>query len=250
MRRIAHFLSAAAWPAASFAVAIAVWELAVLTLHVNKVVLPPPLAVAASIDHNFHRLCVETGITMLESVLGFLIGSGGAFILAVIFIHSRPIQRSVYPYAIALKSTPLIAVAPLLILWFGNGMASKVVMSAMVAFFPVLVSCVTGLTEVDPAMLDLMKSLSANWFQVLVKIRFPNGLPYLFASLKIASSMAVVGAVIGEFTGSTTGIGHLLTTASYYLDTPVVFAGVIFITVAGLLFFALIAWLEKLVIFW
>jgi NitT/TauT family transport system permease protein len=103
---------------------------------------------------------------------------------------------------------------------------------------------------VDEAMLDLMKSLSANWLQVLLKVRIPNSLPQLFASLKIASSMAVVGAVIGEFTGSTSGIGHLLTTSSYYLETPEVFAGVIFITVAGLLFFGLVAYIEKKVVSW
>jgi NitT/TauT family transport system permease protein len=250
VRRIKHFLIAASWPLASFVIVIAVWQIVVRAFHFDKVILPAPLDVVAAVQHNFNRLMVETGITMTESVLGFLAGAGGAFILAVIFIHSRPVQRSVYPYAIALKSTPLIAIAPLLILWFGNGMLSKVVMSAMVAFFPVLVSSVTGLTAVDEAMLDLMKSLSANWLQILVKVRIPNSLPYLFASLKIASSMAVVGAVIGEFTGSTSGIGHLLTTSSYYLDTPVVFAGVIFITLAGLLFFGLVAFTEKKVVSW
>jgi NitT/TauT family transport system permease protein len=250
VRRIKHFLTAVSWPLASFAIFIAAWQIVVQAFHFDKVILPAPLDVVAAAGHNFNRLMVETGITMTESVLGFLAGAGGAFILAVIFIHSRPVQRSVYPYAIALKSTPLIAIAPLLILWFGNGMLSKVVMSAMVAFFPVLVSSVTGLTAVDEAMLDLMKSLSANWLQILVKVRIPNSLPYLFASLKIASSMAVVGAVIGEFTGSTSGIGHLLTTSSYYLDTPVVFAGVIFITLAGLLFFGLVAFTEKKVVSW
>jgi len=250
VRRIKYFLTAASWPLASFAIFIAVWQLAVQAFHFDKVILPAPLDVVIAAAHNFRRLMTETGITMTESVLGFLAGAGGAFLLAVIFIHSRPVQRSVYPYAIALKSTPLIAIAPLLILWFGNGMLSKVVMSAMVAFFPVLVSSVAGLTAVDEAMLDLMNSLSASWLQILLKVRIPNSLPYLFASLKIASSMAVVGAVIGEFTGSTSGIGHLLTTSSYYLDTPVVFAGVIFITLAGLLFFGLVALTEKKVVSW
>ena len=250
MHRIKDLLIAAAWPVASFVVAIATWQIVVRAFHFDKVILPSLLDVAFAIKRNFHRLVFETGITMAESTLGFLVGSGGAFLLAVIFIHSRPVQRSIYPYAIALKSTPLIAIAPLLVLWFGNGMLSKVVMAAMVAFFPVLVSSVTGLTSVDEAMLDLMKSLSANWLQVLLKVRIPNSLPQLFASLKIASSMAVVGAVIGEFTGSTSGIGHLLTTSSYYLETPEVFAGVIFITVAGLLFFGLVAYIEKKVVSW
>jgi NitT/TauT family transport system permease protein len=250
VHRINHLLIKVSWPITSFAVAIGIWQIVIYVFHFPRVILPSPLDVLLAIEHNFRRLLAETGITMAESVLGFFSGSGGAFLLAVIFTHSRPIERSIYPYAIALKSTPLIAVAPLLILWFGNGMLSKVVMSAMVAFFPVLVGSVTGLTAVNEAMLDLMKSLSANWLQVLLKVRIPNSLPYLFASLKIASSMAVVGAVIGEFTGSISGIGHLLTTSSYYLDTPLVFAGVIFISVAGLLFFGLVAYIESKVVSW
>jgi NitT/TauT family transport system permease protein len=250
LRSIEHLLNKAVWPAASFAVFVALWQIVVEALHVNRIVLPTPIDVVSAIKLDSGRLLAETGITMWESVLGFLIGGASAFLLAVIFVHSRPVQRSVYPYAIALKSTPLIAIAPLLTLWFGNGMLSKVVMSALVAFFPILVNAVAGLVNVDVSMLDLMKSLSANWWQVLLKIRIPNSLPYVFASLKIASSMAVVGAVIGEFTGSTNGIGHLLTTSSYYLDTPLVFAGVLFITVAGLLFFGLVAYIEKLVVFW
>jgi NitT/TauT family transport system permease protein len=250
MHRVKYLLISAAWPAASFVILIAVWQIAVQMFHLEKVILPAPMDVVIAIGHNFLSLVTATGITMTEAILGFLAGSGGAFLLAVIFTHSRPIQRSVYPYAIALKSTPLIAIAPLLILWFGNGMLSKIVMSAMVAFFPVLVSSVSGLTAIDQSMIDLLRSLSASWPQTLIKVRIPNSLPYVFASLKIASSMAVVGAVIGEFTGSMSGIGHLLTTSSYYLDTPVVFAGVLFITLAGLLFFALVAILEKKVVSW
>jgi NitT/TauT family transport system permease protein len=250
VHRIKHLLIAAVWPVVSFVILIAIWQTAVRAFHFDKVILPAPLDVVVAIGRNFHRLVVETGITMTESVLGFVAGGGGAFLLAVIFIYSRPVQRSIYPYAIALKSTPLIAIAPLLILWFGNGMLSKIVMSAMVAFFPVLVSSISGLTAVDENMLDLLKSLSANWLQILIKVRIPNSLPYVFASLKIASSMAVVGAVIGEFTGATSGIGHLLTTSSYYLDTPLVFAGVIFITLAGLLFFGLVAYVEGKVVSW
>jgi len=237
-------------PAVSFVVLILLWTVAAKGFHIDRIVLPTPVEVARAIAGNFGRLCVETSITMIEAVSGFLLGSASAYSIAIAFVHSRPLQRSLYPYAIALKSTPLIAVAPLLILWFGNGIPSKIVMSAMVAFFPVLVNAVAGLVAVDPPVLDLMRSLSARWWQVLMKVRVPNSVPYLFASLKTASSLAVVGAVIGEFTGSTQGIGHLLTTSSYYLDTPLVFAGVIMITVAGLLFFALISYIERAVVLW
>lgn len=144
----------------------------------------------------------------------------------------------------------MIAIAPLLVIWFGNGLLSKVVMAALVAFFPVLVNAVDGLVSIDKEALDLMKSLNASQIQIFRKIRFPNSLPLVFSSLKIASTLAVVGAVIGEFTGATEGIGYLINTSSYYLNTDLMFAGIILISIGGILFFGLVAYLEKKIIFW
>ena len=187
---------------------------------------------------------------MLEAVLGFLLGSAAAYLTAVAFVHTRLIQDAFFPYAVALKSTPLIAIAPLIVLWFGNGILSKVVMSALVAFFPVLVNTVKGLSSIDKEVLDLMKSFSASRWQVFAKIRFYNSLGYLFSALKISTSLAVVGAVIGEFTGATQGIGHLISTSSYYLETPLMFAGIVMISLGGILFFWLVGFLESKIVFW
>jgi NitT/TauT family transport system permease protein len=229
---------------------LSLWEVADLIFDFNKIIIPTPTEITIAFVGNYARLFRETGITMLESVLGFLLGGVSAVLLAVAFVHSRTTQEALYPYAIALKSTPLIAIAPLLVLWFGNGLLSKIVMSALVAFFPVLVNSVSGLTAVDPEALDLMKSLSASRWQVLTKIRFPASLSYVFASLKIASSLAVVGAVIGEFTGATQGVGYLINTSSYYLETPLMFAAIGMISLGGILFFGLMAYLEKTIVFW
>lgn len=229
---------------------LVVWQAADWIFDFNKIVLPSPVEIAGAFTEHWPRLLKETGVTMLESVLGFLIGSGVAFALAVVFVHSRITQEALYPYAVALKSTPLIAIAPLLVLWFGNGMASKVVMSALVAFFPVLVNAVNGLTAVDREALDLMKSLSATRLQVLFKIRIPTAAGYVFSALKIASSLAVVGAVIGEFTGATMGIGHLINTSSYYLETPLMFAGIGMISVGGIIFFGIMARIEQSLLYW
>jgi NitT/TauT family transport system permease protein len=237
-------------PAVALVVAVLAWELADRLFAFNKLILPSPSEIASAFAAHWRRLFADTAITMLESILGFGLGSIVAFVLAIVFIHSRLIQEAVYPYTVALKSTPLIAVAPLLVLWCGNGLFSKIVMSALVAFFPVLVNAVNGLTAVEREVLDLMKSLSATRMQVLLKIRIPNSLGYVFASLKIASSLAVVGAVIGEFTGATRGIGHLINTSSYYLDTPLMFAGIVMISVSGILFFGVVAYVERIVVFW
>ncbi|HEV7859664.1 MAG TPA: ABC transporter permease [Pyrinomonadaceae bacterium] len=237
-------------PALTFVSLLVLWELTTVIFKINRIILPSPSEIAVAFANNYPLLLKETGITMAESVLGFLLGSLSAYLLAVTFVHSRTVQQAVYPYAVALKSTPLIAIAPLLVLWFGNGMLSKIVMSALVAFFPVLVNSVSGLTSIDPEAFDLMKSLSASKWQVLTKIRIPSSLPYLFSSLKVASSLAVVGAVIGEFTGSIEGIGHLINTSSYYLETPLMFAAIVMISLGGVLFFALMAHLERKIVFW
>lgn len=237
-------------PAATLVLLLLTWEAADRIFDFNRIILPSPLEIGGAFADHWVRLFKETGITMLESVLGFLLGSAVAFILAVFFVYSRLVREAVYPYAIAIKSTPLIAIAPLLVIWCGNGMFSKVVMSALVAFFPVLVNAANGLTAVDQEALDLMKSLSASRWQTLIKIRIPNSAGYVFSSLKIASSLAVVGAVIGEFTGSTQGIGYLINTSSYYLETPLMFAGIIMISLGGIVFFASVAWMEQRLVHW
>lgn len=237
-------------PALTLVILLLLWEGADWVFNFDRIILPSPSEIGAAFLEHYPKLFYETGITMLEAVLGFLLGGVTAYFWAIVFVHSRPIQSALYPYAIALKSTPLIAIAPLLVLWFGNGILSKVVMAALVAFFPILVNSVNGLAAIDRETLDLMRSLSASKWQILIKIRIPHSMGYLFSSLKIASSLAVVGAVIGEFTGSTQGIGYLINTSSYYLETPLMFAAIIMISLGGIAFFGIVAYLEKKVVFW
>jgi len=237
-------------PILLFLIIISTWEIADRIFDFNAVILPSPSEIYRAFNEHYIILFKETSITMVESILGFLLGSIIAYLLAILFTFSNLARDALYPYAIALKSTPLIAIAPLLVLWFGNGMFSKVIMSALVAFFPVLVNSVNGLNAVPKELLDLMKSLSASPWKVLIKVRIPYSLDYLFSSLKIASSLAVVGAVIGEFIGSTEGIGYLINTSSYYLETALMFAGIIMISIGGILFFGIISYLERKIVFW
>lgn len=233
-----------------FVLITASWEMAIPLFSVSEVVLPSPSSIASALYNNFGILIKATAITMTEAILGFIVGSLCAFIMAIAFIFSKKVEYAFYPYAIALKSTPLIALAPILVLWFGNGLLSKVVMSSLVAFFPVLVNSVKGLNSPPDELIDLMKSLSASKMKILLMIRIPYSLSFLFSSFKIASSLAVVGAVIGEFTGATRGIGYLINTSSYYLEMPLMFSGVIMISLGGILFFYSIVLLEKRIIFW
>ncbi|MDX2470921.1 MAG: ABC transporter permease [SAR324 cluster bacterium] len=233
-----------------FILILVIWELADKVFNFPSIIFPAPSEIYKAFIENWSVLFTETGITLFESVCGFLLGSIIAYLFAIIFTFSPILETALYPYAIAIKSTPLIAIAPLLTLWFGNGLPSKIIMSALVAFFPVLVNSLQGLTSADRDLENLMKSLAANKWQILIKVRIPNSLGYLFSSLKIASSLAVVGAVIGEFVGASQGIGHLIKNTSYYLDTPLMFAGIAMISSGGILFFGLIVWLEKKLIYW
>ena len=233
----------------SFAAFLLLWEAAAITYD-NSLVLPTASEVFTAILENVSLLSRHSLVTFAEAFSGFVMGSFLAFVLAVWFVHSEKASKALYPYAIVLKATPLIALAPLLVFWFGNGFSSKVVMAGLVAFFPVIVNGVKGLKTIDAEALDLFRSLSASRLQIFLKLRFPSSLPFLFSALKIAAILAVVGAIIGEFTGASEGIGFIITNSSYYLDTPLMFAGIVFAGASGLALFSLVSLLEKRVVFW
>jgi len=233
-----------------FLVVVVGWQALHGLLGINSLLLPSPSAIVKACMAHLPQLLQETGITMAEAILGFALGSAGAFVTAIVFIMAPLMERAAYPYAIALKATPLIVIAPLLVAWFGNGLVSKVAMSAVIAFFPVLVSAISGMSRINSGMLDLMTSLSASRWQVLKRIRIPSSLPLVFAGLRTSSSLAVVGAVIAEFTGATQGIGHLINTSSYYLQTDLMFAAIAMISLSGIAFFYTVAAVEKRIVFW
>lgn len=229
---------------------ILIWEVLVVIFKVPEYLLPKPSRILLEIYANFSSLCRHTAITLLEAVIGYLIANFLGFLIAVIFVHSKTFERALYPYAIAFKTTPLIAMAPLLVLWFGTGIASKSVASAIICFFPILVNAVQGLRAVDKEALNLFRSLSASKWQILIKLRLPSALPYIFSALKISAGLAVIGAVVAEFVGASSGIGYVILISSYYFETAKMFAAVIMSAAAGWLFFWLVSLVEKKIVFW
>ncbi|MDP2925461.1 MAG: ABC transporter permease [Nanoarchaeota archaeon] len=227
-----------------------VWEVIIFLLHIPEYLLPRPVQIISEITVNFNSLLGHLGITMLEAVFGYIIANIIGFVVAVIFAHSKMVERGFYPYAIALQTTPIVAMAPLLVLWFGSGLASKIAVTAIICFFPILVNTIKGLKFVDENTIDLFKSYSANKWQIFVKLRLPNSMPYIFSALKISTSLALVGAIVGEFVGASKGIGYLILTSSYHLETAIMFAAIIISAIAGVLFFKVISFIEKKVIFW
>ena len=176
-------------PVAFFVVACLIWEAIVWLVNIPIYILPQPSAIIIEIANQNLSLLKHTGVTMFESVVGFLVANCAAFIVAVIFAHSRIIEKGLYPYAIALKTTPIVAIAPLLVLWFGTGILSKIIAAALICFFPMLVNATKGLRAVDEEALDLFESLAASKWQIFRMLRLPNSLPYLFSALKISSSL-------------------------------------------------------------
>lgn len=223
-----------------------VWEGSVRLLGTPVYVLPPPSVVAADCIAVFPDIWKDFLVTLSEVVLGFLLGSLVAFLAAMAFVFSDRTQAAVYPYAIALKSIPIVAVAPLLILWCGNGLLGKVVMAGLICFFPVLVNMVTGLRSVDSDALDLFRSLAASRIQTMFRLRLPSSLPFLFSGLKVGSSLAVVGAIVAEFAGANSGLGFAVMVASYRLETIRMFSAIFYIAFLGLSFFGLVSVVERI----
>jgi NitT/TauT family transport system permease protein len=229
---------------------LGIWEAAVRLLEIAPYLLPTPSAIIRRATLDYASLLIDMLVTMTEALAGFLIGNTLGFLAGIVFAHSRLIAKGLYPYAIALKTTPLIALAPLLVVWCGSGLASKIAASALICFFPILVNSVKGFQAVDDKALDLFESLNAGQIQVFTKLRLPNSLPYLFSALRISSSLAVVGAVVGEFVGANRGLGYTTLVSSYHLDTEMMFAATAASALGGVALFGTVALVERHVVFW
>lgn len=237
-------------PIGFFALIIVAWELLVRALSIPQYLLPSPSVIAVDFVSSINSLLFHAVVTLWEAFLGFLLANALGVLVAIAFAHSKTLEKGLYPFAIMLKTTPIIAMAPLLILWFGNGIASKVAAAAFIAFFPAIVNTTRGLQSVDNETLDLFKSLSASKWQIFSKLRFPTALPYIFSALKISTSLAVVGAIVGEFVGANKGIGFIILISSYHLEIVKMFSAVIAAALTGIIFFCVVSFIEKRIIFW
>lgn len=229
---------------------LCLWQLAVTVFAVPQYLVPKPTEIAARLGTQFTALLPHLYITALESALGFLLGSYAGIILAALFVRSKTIELSVYPYAIALNSVPIVAIAPLLVVWFGNGILPKILVAAIISFFPVVVNTTKGLRSIDAEAFDLFDSLSASRRQIFFKLQVPMCLPYLFAGLRVSSTLAVIGAIVGEFSGADKGLGFFILISSHRLETIDMFVGILLSSALGIAFFYLITALEKLLIPW
>ncbi|MEW5828956.1 MAG: ABC transporter permease, partial [Chloroflexota bacterium] len=195
-------------------------------------------------------LFVHSGVTLLEVLLGLLGGALFATVTGYLVAKSRTLERVLSPYLVASQAVPLVAIAPLLVIWFGPGMASKVLICALIVFFPVLVNTVVGVRAVPAALHDLMRSLRATRTQILLKLEIPAALPVFLGGLRIGATLSVIGAVVGELVGADMGLGFLVNVGRGQYDTALVFVAVFTLIVLALVLYGLVAWAEKKLLIW
>jgi ABC-type nitrate/sulfonate/bicarbonate transport system permease component len=241
-----------AWwrPALVLAIAYAAWWFVTAREYVPNYLVPRPGQVWETLTTQWDFLAANSLVTLWETVVGFVLAALIGLGTAVLIAYSRTLEKAIYPIVLFAQVIPKIAIAPLLIVWFGFGITPKIILAVLIAFFPVVISGVAGLRSTDPELLDLSATMGATPWQTFRKIRFPNALPHLMAGLKVAVTLAVVGAVVGEFVGATEGLGYVLLVANGNLDAPMLFADLFLMSVIGIALFILVEVAEALLIPW
>ena len=235
-----------------FVVFIGSWEWVVRAWNIPEFLVPAPSTVAGALWRGLRSglYVANFSVTLSEALLGFLIAAVAGIAMGAVIAQFRVLEQTFYPYLVALQTLPKIAIAPLIIVWFGFGISSKIIVAATVAFFPVLVNVIVGLKTIDPAKLDLMRSLRASRWQTFRLVTFPNALPFVFAGLDIAVVFSVLGAIVGEFVGAQKGLGNLILQFNFSLDIAGVFAVLILLSVMGVALHLAMQAVQKRLIFW
>jgi ABC-type nitrate/sulfonate/bicarbonate transport system permease component len=229
---------------------LGIWEGYVRIFEVQRWLLPAPSVIAATLVSDAALLSRHALTTLEEVIIGFVISLVAGVALAAVIGLSRTVERALYPFIIASQTIPIIVIAPLLLIWVGYGLAPKVIVVALIAFFPIVVNTVDGLKSVDPDLVNLMRTLGAKRWQIFLKVQAPSSLPFLFSGARVAIAVSVIGAVIGEWVGSSEGLGYLMIRSKPQFLTERVFAAIAVLSAMGIALFALVGMLERLTIPW
>jgi putative hydroxymethylpyrimidine transport system permease protein len=243
-------------PLAVIAAAIGAWQLAAEwklladALSIEPFLIPAPSDIASALWNDRDLLAEDGWVTLREVVLGFALSLVAGLSFAAVLHLSETMRRAFYPLLVASQTVPIIVVAPILVVWFGFGITPKLVIIALICFFPITVNALDGLRAVDPDLIKLMRTLDASRLRIFLGAEAPSALPYAFSGAKIAVAVAVIGAVFGEWAGSEAGLGHLMLQASAQLETARLFAAVVVLSVFAVSLFALLSLLERRVAWW
>jgi NitT/TauT family transport system permease protein len=237
-------------PLAVIVALIVLWWL-LSAMHVVKpYLLPSPWTTWQAIIHNAGYLWTNTLTTAFETVAAFIVSIIFGIVAGVVMVYSKTIEKTLYPLLVLAQVVPKIALAPLFVVWLGFGNVPKILVAFLIAFFPVVVSSFVGLRSVDPEIIDLAATMNASPLQMFFKFRFPASLPHLFSGIKVAATLAVTGAVVGEFVGSNNGIGNVILEANGNVNTPMLFSGLIVLSLFGVILFVIVEVIERLVMPW
>lgn len=229
---------------------VLIWEGGVLAAGWPSYLLPRPTVVAQRLAADPGFFLTQGSVTLAEALAGLALGAGGAFLMGAAMAHWRPLERALLPLAIVVKVTPVVTIAPLLVLWFGFGPTPKVIIAAVLTFFPMLIAAVSGLRSVDPTAYDVLRTLGASSRQIFVVLRLPAALPMLLAAAKVCATLSIIGTVVAEWVGADRGLGRAILLANTNLDTPTVFGGVLTLGLMGLLLVGGLSLLERHLLFW
>lgn len=246
-RREAHArFSSVVYPIALVLTIMVFWEVGTRAFGIERFLLPPPSIVLLSLTTHAGLLLANGWITTLEIVLGFILSIVVGIPLALAIFLWPAFSRSIFPLLVSSQAMPKVAIAPLLLVWFGFGLLPKVLIAFLIAFFPVVINTAVGLASIEPETIYLARSMGLGAGATFFKIRLPNALPSIFAGLKISITLAVVGAVVGEFVGGDAGLGYLLMVANGSMDTALLFADLVVLTLLGVALFMLVELAERL----
>lgn len=246
-RRALTDLGVAAIALAVIALALEAWT---STFRIPGYLVPAPSAVVARFTGDWPFFLREALVTIAEASAGFVVGTAVAFAIASAMVRSRLLERTLFPLAILVKLTPIVAVAPLFTLWFGFGSAPKVAIAALITFFPMVVNAFVGLRSADPQELAFLETLGASRSEIFRLLRIPSALPYLFSGARISLNLALIGAVIGEWMGADRGLGRVILVANANLDLATLFAAVLLLAAIGIAANALVGTAEQRILHW
>ena len=237
-------------PALVLLAVAAIWEGAVRVFDIKPYILPAPSAIVHRLVTDWEILIPNLLVTVSEMLLGFALASVVALSLGILIASSRMFRRSVFPLVIASQTVPVIAIAPVLVIWFGYDIVPRVLVTALIAFFPLTVNTVTGFRAVDPELVRFFRSLNASRLQIFRKLTLPSALPYIFAGLKVAATLSVIGATVGEWVGADRGLGQQIVTDTAQLQTTRVFSAILLLSLSGIVLFLGVACVEWVSLPW
>ena len=249
-RALPIWLACVVPPLVALFVVAAVWEVWVQVREVPIYLVPAPSDVIRGLVEDPLMFVREGAVTLSEALAGFALGSSVALTGAVLMAHSRVLERSLLPLAILVKVAPVVAVAPLFVIWFGFGVMPKILITALITFFPVLVNGITGFRSVDPGAMDFLRSVNASRREIFVTLRVPSSMPYLFSAFRVSVPLAVIGAVVGEWFSADRGLGSVIIVAHSNLDMVTLFGAIVTLAVIGIGLTVAVSLAEKKALFW